>query len=56
MNHGYNITRWEYNGLLLSSRARANIIELDNMGNEGWELVTVDAGVAYMKRQLGDEA
>lgn len=42
--------RWEYNGLLMSVCARDNIDELTRMGNDGWELVTVDNGIAYLKR------
>ena len=45
--------QWEYNGLMLSSRAGDNIDELTCMGEDGWELVAVNEGIAYMKRRLG---
>ncbi len=46
--------RWEYTGLLLSVYAGDNIDKLNSMGANGWELVSVDSGIAYMKRRLED--
>ena len=43
---------WEYEGLLLSVYAGDNIDKLNSMGANGWELVSVDSGIAYMKRRL----
>ena len=45
---------WEYTGLLLSVYAGDNIDKLNSMGANGWELVAVDSGIAYMKRRLED--
>lgn len=44
------MTNWKYNGLLLSSYAGDNIDALNQLGEDGWELVGVDSGIAYMKR------
>ena len=43
---------WEYTGLLLSTFGGDNIEKLTSMGKDGWELVAVDSGIAYMKRRL----
>ncbi len=44
---------WEYAGVLLSSFCVGdNIDKLSDMGADGWELVAVDNGIAYMKRRL----
>lgn len=43
--------KWEYTGLDL----QVNIIpkkELDKWGDDGWELVTVENGIAYFKRRV----
>ena len=29
-----------------------NIEHIDQLGLEGWELVSVDSGIAYFKRQI----
>jgi len=43
--------QWEYTGLLLSSYAGDNIVKMNSMGLDRWELVAVDSGIAYLKRQ-----
>lgn len=41
--------------MLLSTYAGDNIEKMSSMGAEGWELVTVDTGIAYLKRQLAND-
>ena len=38
--------QWEY-------LVKANGVDLDTLGSEGWELVTVDRNVYYFKRPKG---
>jgi hypothetical protein len=40
---------WKYMGLLLSAYAGDSIGQLNDLGMDGWELVAVADGIAYMK-------
>ncbi|MBI2065291.1 MAG: DUF4177 domain-containing protein [Candidatus Yanofskybacteria bacterium] len=48
------ITKWEYKAVCLgySSGARADQ-QLNFWGEEGWELVSISAHTAYLKRSKG---
>lgn len=46
--------QWEHLGLLLSTTFKGgNIDKMSEPGQDGWELVAVGDGVAYMKRRVG---
>lgn len=43
--------KWEYDHIILAGKK--NVAEiLNEAGNQGWELVSVDASTAYFKRPL----
>lgn len=42
---------WEYK-TIGAKGGRVGTIDLDKLGQEGWELVSVDNGVAYFKREI----
>lgn len=48
--------KWEYEVLALEENHNHTGISykamLDTDGNEGWELVSVDNGIAYFKREI----
>ncbi len=43
--------QWEYNVVDVPYPIKNNRTLLDNLGADGWELVSVDDGLAYMKRE-----
>ena len=43
--------QWEYNVVDVPYLIKNNRTLLNNLGTEGWELVSVDDGLAYMKRE-----
>ncbi len=56
-----NTERWEYNcivirvqagGLLKDNIASETITEMNNLGKDGWELITADHGLYCFKRTL----
>jgi hypothetical protein len=49
--------KWEYNRMLVTSDKWANPLDdefiyeyINEQGEDGWELVAVDSGIAYFKR------
>jgi len=45
------MTKWEYIGITLTNRLLGNNKEITVLGDHGWELVNVDQGIAYFRRQ-----
>lgn len=44
--------KYEYNAVPLGHESAEHALQLDALGAEGWELVSVDNGVAYFKRAI----
>ncbi|MHA2055358.1 MAG: hypothetical protein ACW99F_17400 [Candidatus Hodarchaeales archaeon] len=42
--------KWEYVHYLMYSDKEQEIRDFHNLGNEGWELVTINNNTAYFKR------
>ena len=44
------MTKWEYGYIVFGGEDVANREAMDRRGDEGWELVSVDNGIAYFRR------
>ena len=49
------MTFWEYETVFIHKHNMAQVMErLNEMGKDGWELVSIDEGRAYLKREVDE--